>query len=42
VEEENKKRFERGRRLVCWNERDVKQEANCREFLQASERAFGL
>jgi hypothetical protein len=42
VEEENKKRFERGRRLVCWNERDVEQEANCREFLQASERAFGL
>jgi hypothetical protein len=42
VEEENRERFERGGRLTFWNERDVEQEENCREFLQASERAFGL
>jgi hypothetical protein len=42
VEEENRERFERGKRLACWNGRDVEQEENCREFLQASERAFGL
>jgi hypothetical protein len=36
VEEENRERFERGRRLACWNERDVE------NFFKLQRELFGL